>query len=93
MTTSTLTVAHLPLLKAKLVVLKLEQAQTSETIFDKHYTHEGGLDKVAYQEEYAGLDSKRELNYIARQHLEVAIAECEKLISINNALELIKEVL
>jgi hypothetical protein len=92
-----LTAAHLPLLTAKLVELEAVALHISsspgDTAFRNNYTHENGLDKVAYDAEFATSKAKYaadwDANYKNREDVKVAIAECEKQISISNALSLL----
>jgi hypothetical protein len=92
-----LTAAHLPLLTAKLAELEALALHISsspgEIAFQNNYTHENGLDKVAYDAELAAHKVKYtaewDLNYKNREDVKVAIAECEKQISISNALSLL----
>ena len=92
-----LTAAHLPLLTAKLVELEAVALHISsspgETAFRNNYTRENGLDQVAYDAELAKNKAKYaadwDANYKNREDVKVAIAECEKQISISNALSLL----
>ena len=92
-----LTAAHLPLLTAKLVELEASLLHISsnpgDIAFKNNYTHENGLDQVAYDAELAAGKAKHaddwNLNYKNREDVKVAIAECNKQISISNALLLL----
>ena len=102
---SLLTATHLPLLEAKLLELKAlhltlscsAPSDASEKLFSHHWDLSVGdaekFDSVAYKSELKTLNATyqaaKDLNYRNIEDLSVAIVECTKHISINNALELI----
>ena len=102
---SLLTATHLPLLEAKFEELEALHLTLScsapsdvrNEVFERHYDWSVGdaekFDSAAYKIELKALDAPyqaaRDLNYRKIEDLRVAIVECRKHISINNALELI----
>ena len=87
-----LSATHLHFLTAKLAELK-EFSERMNSAFQRHYTHENRLNKLAYNAEASGIkaqfESDWELNDKNIHDVGVAIDECEKQMSINNALDLI----
>ena len=102
---SLLTATHLPLLVAKFEELEAlhltlscsSPSDASEKLFSHHWDLAVGVsekfDSAAYKSELKTLNATyqaaKDLNYRNIEDLSVAIVECTKHISINNALELI----